>query len=66
MPESIEHNASIIGRTLVQCYRFLLLKIKNSQRKILVQWVISTDLVSNLHDVEGIAVCKMLAMSLIL
>ena len=27
MPESIEHNASIIGRTLVHYHKFLLIKI---------------------------------------
>ena len=27
MPESIEHNASITGRTLMQYYKFLLIKM---------------------------------------
>ena len=61
MPESIEHNASIIGRTLVHYHKFLLIKIhitekdqyiliekseNNRQLTVLLEYI---DLFCNMH-----------------
>ena len=70
MPESIEHNASIIGRTLVHYHKFFLIKIhitekdrytlieeseNNRQLTVLLEYI---DLFRDIDfDKQGVRVC---------